>query len=340
MHPYRWEVQCKTGVNEVVWRTSLIGGARESRLMPPVHVTFRFLQPSVLSSTRSRRATRPLGMAGNESMLDAFFRSLQVLDPTNYIAPVPQEPVWNPPPDAVPPPERPVPPAVPLLPTGALDPATGTFTCPVCLEELPASSRVVACPRGHGLCRGCLRGVAQHASSAKRAPIPCVSCGDPLDGEQLLNSLDGPARQRLDAALAEAAAGRLSYCANPACREPFARTASATGDFRCPFCGTPTCTKCGATAHPGADCPGVEGDEGEQALERLARSRGWTRCPRCGVRSSKDSSWACNYARCVCGAPFCLRCGEPYAPPTGEGRGRGARNLHGTPTCQCGLYQR
>lgn len=262
--------------------------------------------------------------AAFNSVLNALFDALQIIDPTNYIPPGAGA--------ATQPHAEPANPAAEEeadVSDDTPNTAEQTHECPICLESAPAANWRIPGPCLHGACEACLRAQVSHAARARRAPVPCATCSDPLDGAATLAFVTGDEAERLSDALAVAAAGHLRYC--HACGEAVA----STQDFRCPSCDEHTCTRCGAQAHPGTQC-----NMEFAALTDLAMTQGWTRCPGCRALVSKDSSWSCNYAVCVCSTAFCIRCGVPYRRGLGEqGRNR-AGNQHGTPGCQCGLYER
>lgn len=71
----------------------------------------------------------------------------------------------------------------------------------------------------------------------------------------------------------------------------------------------------------------------DAALLSLAKAQLWKRCPGAGCGQMVERTAGCNHMKCRCGFDFCYACGARYAnkQPT-------ANNAHGTPGCQCPLF--
>ncbi len=274
-----------------------------------------------------------------DSMLTKFFQALEVVDPTNYLddneqadattlpratemsdvaAPSPAASASTTPAPTPEPTNVVNAPSAPSV-SAAATPADSepTQNCPICLDDVPLSAILVPGPCNHGFCRDCLTMQATLAARAARAPLPCASCGASLDATSVLPLLTPADATALTNALAVAAAGFVRYCAY--CNEA---VSGGLPTFTCPRCGK------------------QNGPREDDTLAALAASKGWTACPGCGHLASKDSSWSCNYAMCICGVSFCLRCGAPYIRAGGSSSNPRPSNQHGTPSCDCGLYEK
>ena len=275
-----------------------------------------------------------------DSLLTKLFHSLQVLDPTNYIpqneaivaslsttesqlnmsnvasaSAAASNPAPAPAPAPAPTAAAPVPAS---LATPTEDPVTPVLVrCPICLDDVPPSHILVPGPCTHGFCRDCLTTQATIAARAKRAPLPCASCGNSLDATAILPLLTPENAALLSTALAHAVAGFVRHCAF--CNEA---VSGGLATFTCPRCGK------------------LNGPREDDTLAALAAAKGWIPCPGCGNLASKDNSWSCNYTQCICGVSFCLRCGERYVRAGSSSNNPGTSNQHGTPGCSCGLYEK
>jgi E3 ubiquitin-protein ligase RNF144 len=229
--------------------------------------------------------------------------------------------------------------------------------CPVCLREtLLAEERVAPCARGCALCAACLRAYLKTAADARRWPVPCVSCGEPLDGRVCVEALEGEeaAQDVMERVLLEREfhGERVRFCCNPNCSAPFefveaedpVRETEYGGRVVCPLCGVDQCVRCGRVEHAGRRCEGTAGGgggaagragdaDGSVALAETAAVEGWRRCPGCDSYTSRDVG--CNYCVCKCGVAFCFRCGVEYRS---RHRHRPGANVHGVPGCRCSLY--
>lgn len=286
-------------------------------------------------------ALRHSDMERLDELLSHFFQVVQVFDPTNYIgndeelaAPAaPQHAVAQQ--SAVD--AAAVAIAAPDTATNAAAQDTDERRCPVCLE-VATGEWIVFGPCSHGVCAECARALVHHAAHARRAPVRCATCGAALDGAATLGMADGEDVQRLGDALAVAAAGRVRYCCE--CGEAMALDDFQGGDFSCVRCNARTCVQCGASAHESRCDDVIDGES--TALAHLVASRGWTRCAGCGALASKHSTGSCNYALCLCGTPICLRCGKQYRSTTADAPAApaaSAANMHGVPSCDCGLFE-
>ncbi|CDH60739.1 predicted protein [Lichtheimia corymbifera JMRC:FSU:9682] len=96
----------------------------------------------------------------------------------------------------------------------------------------------------------------------------------------------------------------------------------ATTFTECLECHRGICMQCGNKWHEG-DCKNkrwarvtLPKDQKEAAIRRknsmelrkVAKNKGWSRCPRCHHMVERIAG--CNYVRCRCGTGFCYRCGS------------------------------
>ncbi|KAG8964410.1 hypothetical protein FRC03_001811 [Tulasnella sp. 419] len=107
------------------------------------------------------------------------------------------------------------------------------------------------------------------------------------------------------------------YCPNPHCStllDPTDEGETRTKKAQCPLCRKRLCIPCRSLDHEGMSCSknmrtqrrkGIEG-----AAVKLARQRGWRRCPKCEVIVERISG--CDHMTCKCRHSFCYRCGSDW----------------------------
>ena len=135
-------------------------------------------------------------------------------------------------------------------------------------------------------------------------PLRC--CQEPIPIAEVLPALTLTLRtlfEKKNAEFSVLTKDRL-YCSNLKCSTFLGSSEdrlSLTG-IECPHCNANTCPQCKESAHPGEKC-GVTSDE---ALQALAKSKGWQTCPSCNA--VVELYLGCYHMTCRCRAHFCYLC--------------------------------
>merc|ERR1719263_1044572 len=197
--------------------------------------------------------------------------------------------------------------------------ASGTVTCRICFDEVPAD-KARAAPCGHSFCDECYAGyldnAVQEGAVCVLAPCPEQECATsvPLKlWEQLLDQERFERLRRFRLENFVTSSKDLRWCPGAGC-DKIVRSGAACTSVKCTVanggCGAAFCVRCGEEAHQPAGCPALAEwaekcqNESETANWILANTK---RCPKCQTRIEKNQG--CNHMSCSqCKYEFCWMC--------------------------------
>ena len=197
--------------------------------------------------------------------------------------------------------------------------ASGTVTCRICFDEVPAD-KARAAPCGHSFCDECYAGyldnAVQEGAGCVLAPCPEQECATsvPLKlWEQLLDQERFERLRRFRLENFVTSSKDLRWCPGAGC-DKIVRSGAACTSVKCTVanggCGAAFCVRCGEEAHQPAGCPALAEwaekcqNESETANWILANTK---RCPKCQTRIEKNQG--CNHMSCSqCKYEFCWMC--------------------------------
>ena len=202
--------------------------------------------------------------------------------------------------------------------------ASGTVTCRICFDEVPAD-KARAAPCGHSFCDECYAGyldnAVQEGAGCVLAPCPEQECATsvPLKlWEQLLDQERFERLRRFRLENFVTSSKDLRWCPGAGC-DKIVRSGAACTSVKCTVanggCGAAFCVRCGEEAHQPAGCPALAEwaekcqNESETANWILANTK---RCPKCQTRIEKNQG--CNHMSCSqCKYEFCWMCMGDWA---------------------------
>lgn len=213
--------------------------------------------------------------------------------------------------------------------------------CTICTEPLRDREFFTTGACSHTFCSECVRKYLMVvARETKKYPIACLSCQEAMDTQKCLALLTGKDHEDFQSFIMEKENfHNLKYCANPSCASPFdmehnPNMEGSAEEFKvlCLLCYMETCVKCKTLWHTGVTCAEFSEQKEQTALARLAKEKGWQKCPKCESLIEKNLG-DCNFVSCTCGCSFCHKCGKEYRDTQST-----ENNLHGTAACECGLF--
>ncbi|KAL2559659.1 RING/U-box superfamily protein [Forsythia ovata] len=196
-----------------------------------------------------------------------------------------------------------------------------TFMCEICVDEKPTNElfRILGCT--HSYCSECM---AKYVASKLQENITVITC--PVSGckgflepYHCRSILPQQVFDRWGEALCEAVvlASEKFYCPFKDCSAMLINdTMGGNEDItqtECPNCNRLFCVQCKVPWHSGIQCAefqNLKKDERSNEdimLMNLAKSKKWTRCPKC--RFYVEKSEGCLFMTCRCGYSFCYNCG-------------------------------
>ena len=175
-------------------------------------------------------------------------------------------------------------------------------SCPVCFNEALYPERLRC---GHVYCPGCLNNLLTAVVDSKRFPIMCIgneaTCNVPIALPFIRLFLPQYTFKRLlEAAFVsylEQNPMEFSYCGTSGCRQTYRRQTSKAIALSCPSCLARTCSSCGVE-HDDTSCEEHHLQLQERLFFKLARSKGYRRCPQCQVLVEKNGG--CDSILCRC----------------------------------------
>ncbi|KAG2454886.1 hypothetical protein HYH02_000717 [Chlamydomonas schloesseri] len=243
-----------------------------------------------------------------------------------------------------------------------------TTECLSCCDRFPddevtcagadgASSSSGAAGCGHYFCRGCLTSYVRGVVGDRKFPVLCpmggggagaagAGCKQQLSREAARHALRGHPKDLQAFDMLEAESGidenlRI-YCPHKSCSvlliRPEEHDIPADQPMSCPSCRRAFCVRCRIPGwHKGYTCaqfqalPAHLRSAEDAAMLVLSSQHRWKQCPQCQLMV--DRSEGCNHMKCRCGCDFCYACGKKY-----KNNNPTADNVHGTPACECKLF--
>jgi len=193
-----------------------------------------------------------------------------------------------------------------------------TFRCPICLENVDVSERVVFRKCGdvaHSHCRGCIgqyaRGLIDdgRVSSIRCPHDKCKALASQEEIEawtdkDILDKYVRFTRMRQDPELRQCA---RSGCGT-LCRPLHNADGEIVAEMKCEKCGQEFCYY-HSNAHEGASCDAYRLEIARAERLQSTILEGTRPCPSCGITTDKISG--CNHMTCAtCGSDWCWMCGE------------------------------
>ncbi|KAJ5550538.1 hypothetical protein N7535_001519 [Penicillium sp. DV-2018c] len=153
-----------------------------------------------------------------------------------------------------------------------LDKTILTYLC-VCCREHYLQSEISKMKCSHFYCKVCLVNMFT-AALYDESSFPPRCCRKPI---KISESMIGPAlAKQVREKSVELNDPDRTYCFDPSCSTYIPRKPRLYATCKCPSCGKRTCRKCKKRGHTGK-CE----FECDALLERLAKRKGWQRCPKC-----------------------------------------------------------
>lgn len=212
------------------------------------------------------------------------------------------------------------------LPTAELDNHLGSFHCPICLDDCPATEESAVLRCNHHVCRDCLQRLWTHNILSDSEPFP--RCPMPYcpayASEASLSALVSPhvakrMRQLRGLKPARAADGRRMYCISEGCYEQLPppppvepppqehRNSREQGEENdeeqdenlistCPECTQSVCTRCGCAQHSGKPCAVPLICRRQRRMYNTYAVGRIMSCPRCGIHIERDGG--CDRVQC------------------------------------------
>ncbi|KAL3830078.1 hypothetical protein ACJIZ3_018880 [Penstemon smallii] len=205
-------------------------------------------------------------------------------------------------------------------------------SCEICADEKPRSAmfRILGC--NHYYCCECM---SKYVASKLQENISQITCPDPkcngyLEPYHCHSILPKQVFDRWGDALCEAVilASEKFYCPFKDCSALLIDDRSGGGNddnnnnnnqiivqSECPDCNRLFCVQCKVPWHTGIKCEEFqklkkdERSNEDIMLMKLAKSKKWQRCLKCGYFVEKSEG--CLFMKCRCGYCFCYNCGAP-----------------------------
>ncbi|KAI1379485.1 hypothetical protein F4677DRAFT_442463 [Hypoxylon crocopeplum] len=184
--------------------------------------------------------------------------------------------------------------------------------CTVCIEEfLVHDLYQLDCLHNH--CADCIKASAQLAMES--APFVPAKCCQVITRDFLAKAgafSDEEEMDRYFHKMEEITSPESNlYCHDKHCNAyiPAEKRTQRIGE--CAKCQKKTCKDCRLKSHFGACDPAnlKKERQSEDVLFKLAKKKGWKRCPNCLHIVQKAGG--CSHVTCQCGQSFCYACGEP-----------------------------
>jgi len=200
-------------------------------------------------------------------------------------------------------------------------PADQLFSCPVCVDEKPATEGF-ALKCNHMVCHECwAQGLAVHVSSTESLRTTCFSNCSLVVPPSVFRRFLAPELvakyDRWTALQFTACASNTQACSAPGCKA-VAHGKNVPDDVYSEVactCGTRWCFNCKADDHRPATCLQVKSwndKSNDQDLTDMFIKANTKRCPKCQLKIIKDEG--CAHMRCTqCGYHFCWLCLGPYS---------------------------
>ncbi|KAI0100628.1 hypothetical protein GGR51DRAFT_347259 [Nemania sp. FL0031] len=195
-----------------------------------------------------------------------------------------------------------------ILPQG---PPPGPPTCSIC-GEISSNLQNVGCDHLH--CNNCIAANVRASLNPNDVFAPAKCCRV-IPHEILVRAgtLSDDELTKYSDQMEELTSphGRL-YCWGPDCGAYILNANRTKRIGKCTKCARRTCIACLRKSHFGA-CDKTQMDaerETDDAVFRLAKSRGWKRCPNCLTLVQRNGG--CNSITCLCTQLFCYQCGGAF----------------------------
>jgi len=192
--------------------------------------------------------------------------------------------------------------------------------CLACME--PGERQDMALlPCRHIYCRECTKGSppdpnipspslpklisrtgAFKAAYKSRSPFRC--CGIPVSTKlaPIPQFLSPSFTHKYNSLLLELSTPHPKYCSLPTCSRFLPPNLYHTPSITCPKCRTRTCSLCTKAEHPGV----CKQDRDGIRVEKLAKRKGWKKCPGCSQVVERTEG--CLHITCRCGSEWCYNC--------------------------------
>ncbi|KAL5995789.1 hypothetical protein ACLOJK_025859 [Asimina triloba] len=207
--------------------------------------------------------------------------------------------------------------------TAASEPSSSRRSfCEICMEEKAGQEMFENGDCSHVHCSDC---ISRHIAAKIQENVAMVRCPG-LECKGLLAPdlcrplLPAQVMERWEAALAEAMVlgSQRLYCPFKDCSALLVvDDGGAVRESECPNCNRLFCAQCMVAWHPGVKCEEFwalnEDEKGREDLMvlELAKTKRWSRCPRC--RYYVETTGGCPHMVCRCQFEFCYRCGSAWS---------------------------
>jgi IBR domain, a half RING-finger domain len=206
--------------------------------------------------------------------------------------------------------------------------------CLACMEPGVRNDMAVL-PCRHIYCRECIKGSspdpnipspsqpklisrigAFKAAYKSRTSFRC--CGIPVSTKlaPIPQMLSSSFTYKYNSLLLELSTPHPKYCSLPTCSRFLPPNLYHTPSITCPKCRTRTCTLCTKAEHPGV----CKQDRDGIKVEKLAKRKGWKKCPGCSQVVERTEG--CLHITCRCGSEWCYNCLRDWSE-CGSSCGRG-----------------
>ncbi|EKX35951.1 hypothetical protein GUITHDRAFT_146109 [Guillardia theta CCMP2712] len=187
-----------------------------------------------------------------------------------------------------------------------------TFTCPICLDDIPRGDQVCYFRCGHRFCFDCATNyvtvkVKEGQVAQQSLVCPQDGCAAPLTVQEIRGCLSENAEcmekfENFSLKLfLERSPNTLFFCPTPACSNVIETgTLNEKEKYICPACRRSYCLKC---------------SKEDRKFLGLVSRKGMKKCPSCNFWVEKSEG--CNAMRCRCGTTFCWRCGDDVNKDSG-----------------------
>jgi hypothetical protein len=206
--------------------------------------------------------------------------------------------------------------------------------CLACMEPGVRNDMAVL-PCRHIYCRECIKGSSPNpnipspsqpklisrigafkAAYKSRTSFRC--CGIPVSTKlaPIPQMLSSSFTYKYNSLLLELSTPHPKYCSLPTCSRFLPPNLYHNPSITCPKCRTRTCTLCTKAEHPGV----CKQDRDGIKVEKLAKRKGWKKCPGCSQVVERTEG--CLHITCRCGSEWCYNCLRDWSE-CGSSCGRG-----------------
>ncbi|KOM57011.1 hypothetical protein LR48_Vigan11g004300 [Vigna angularis] len=193
--------------------------------------------------------------------------------------------------------------------------------CGICMDAIPDEKKFRIQNCSHIFCNGCITRHVAAKIEENRSVVQCPNpnCKEGIELEHCGSIIPKEVFDKWGDILCEnlVVEAEKFFCPFKDCSALLMRDGEeVVTSSECPHCHRLCCAQCRVSWHAGMDCEEFQrskrekGENGDSMVTKLAKKKGWRKCPNCSFYVERIAG--CSRITCRCNHKFCYDCGSSW----------------------------